>query len=56
MNNKDCTIYFGAKFTIEWYYDKDGKSVANEFFMEARLLLQMGLRKKLENYLRMKKN
>ena len=35
MDNKDCTIYSGEKFTIEWYYDKDGKSVAYDFFMEA---------------------
>ena len=34
MDNKDCTIYSGEKFTIEWYYDKDGKSVAFDFFME----------------------
>ena len=35
MDVKDCTIYFGAKFTIEWYFDKDGKSLAKEFFMES---------------------
>ena len=35
MNEKDCTIYIGAKFTIEWYYDKNGKSVAKEFFIES---------------------
>ena len=40
MNDKDCTIYIGAKFTIEWYYDKKGKSVAKEFFMESSEELQ----------------
>jgi phage-related protein len=34
MDSKDCTIYSGEKFTIEWYFDKNGKSVAYNFFME----------------------
>ena len=40
MNNKDCTIYFGTKFTIEWYYDRNGKSVAKDFFMKSSEELQ----------------
>ena len=35
MDSQDCTIYSGAKFTIEWYYDENGKSIANKFFMKA---------------------
>ena len=35
MNNKQCTIYKGEKFTLEWYYDKDGKSVAYDYFEES---------------------
>jgi len=34
MDQKSCVIYFGEKFTLEWYYDKNGKSVANEFYQE----------------------
>ena len=33
MNEKDCIIYKGEKFSIEWYYDKKGKSVAYEYFL-----------------------
>jgi phage-related protein len=40
MDEKECIIYSGAKFTIKWYYDKNGKSVANEFFMESSEELQ----------------
>ena len=32
MDEKSCIIYVGEKFTIEWYYDKDGKSVAYNYF------------------------
>ena len=32
MDNKTCIIYIGEKFTIEWYYDKNGNSVAEDFF------------------------
>jgi len=34
MDEKSCTIYSGPKFTIEWYYDKNGKSVGFEYFIE----------------------
>ena len=30
--DESCVIYSGEKFTLEWYYDKDGKSVAYDFF------------------------
>ena len=40
MNENDCTIYSGAKFTIEWYYDKDGVSIAKEFFLKSSEELQ----------------
>ena len=32
MDDKSCLIYKGQEFTLEWYYDKNGKSVANEFY------------------------
>jgi len=32
MDDKSCLIYVGEKFTLEWYYDINGKSVANEFY------------------------
>ena len=34
MDGSDCVIYVGEKFTLEWYYDKDGKSVAKDFYRE----------------------
>jgi len=40
MNEKDCIIYAGEKFIIEWYYDKFGKSVAYDFFLETTEDLQ----------------
>jgi phage-related protein len=40
MDNESSVIYSGEKFTLEWYYDKDGKSVAYEFFCEATEDLQ----------------
>ena len=40
MNEKDCIIYAGEKFTIEWYYDELGKSVAYDFFLETTEDLQ----------------
>ena len=33
MDEKSCVIYIGPKFTIEWYYDKDGKSIAYDYFV-----------------------
>jgi len=34
MDEKSCLIYSGPKFIIEWYYDKDGKSVGFDYFVE----------------------
>ncbi len=35
-----CVIYSGEKFTIEWYYDKNGKSLAYEYFLKSTEELQ----------------
>jgi len=40
MDDKSCLIYSGSKFTIEWYYDKNGKSIANEYYQNASEDLQ----------------
>ena len=32
MDEKSCIIYIGPKFTLEWYYDREGKSVVYDFF------------------------
>jgi len=40
MNEKDCIIYKGEKFSIEWYYDKNGNSVAYEYFLATNDELQ----------------
>jgi phage-related protein len=32
MDNESCVIYSGEKFTLEWYYDKNGNSVAYDYF------------------------
>ena len=40
MDNKSCIIYKGELFTLEWYYDKTGKSVAKEFYQETSAELQ----------------
>ena len=32
MDDKSCLIYEGEKFTLEWYFDINGKSVAKEFY------------------------
>jgi len=34
MDEKSCIIYEGPIFSIEWYYDKDGKSTAFDYFIE----------------------
>ena len=34
MDNEYCVIYSGEKFTLEWYYDKNGNSVAYDYFLE----------------------
>ena len=31
MDENSCGIYSGQKFTLEWYYDKNGKSAAYDF-------------------------
>ena len=40
MDSINCTIYSGSKFTLEWYFDKNGKSVAYDYFLEASEELQ----------------
>jgi phage-related protein len=40
MDDKDCVIYRGQKFILEWYYNKNGKSVAFDYFMESTEELQ----------------
>ena len=40
MNERDCVIYSGEKFTLEWYYDKYGKSVAYDYFINTSEDLQ----------------
>lgn len=35
INKDSCVIYSGEKFTIEWYYDKKGKSPAYEYFLKS---------------------
>jgi phage-related protein len=34
MDDESCVIYTGEKFTLEWYYDKKGKSPAFDYFLE----------------------
>jgi len=33
MDSESCIIYSGEKFTLEWYYDKNGNSVAYDYFV-----------------------
>ena len=40
VNESECIIYIGKKFTIDWYFDKNGKSVVYEYFIEATEDLQ----------------
>jgi phage-related protein len=40
VDKKSCVIYLGSKFTLEWYYDRDGKSVVYDFFNESTADLQ----------------
>ena len=35
MDNKSCIIYSGIEFSLEWYYDKYGKSVAEEYYQKS---------------------
>jgi len=32
MDKNSCTIYTGEKFTLEWYYDKNGNSIAYDYY------------------------
>jgi hypothetical protein len=34
VDDKPCLIYIGQKFILEWYYDKNGKSVAYDYFLK----------------------
>jgi phage-related protein len=34
MDKETCVIYKGEKFTLEWYYDKNGRSVGYDYFLE----------------------
>ena len=34
MDDKSCVIYLGQKFILEWYYDKNGKSTAYDYFLK----------------------
>jgi phage-related protein len=40
MDEKSSVIYSGPQFTLEWYYDRDGRSVAYDYFEEATEELQ----------------
>jgi len=40
VNKSDCTIYSGKKFILEWYFDKNGKSVAYDYFLNTSEDLQ----------------
>ena len=40
MDDKSCVIYSGEKFTLEWYYDQNGKSAAYEFYRKESEELQ----------------
>jgi phage-related protein len=40
MDDKSSIIYRGDKFILEWYYDKNGKSVAYDYFMDSTEELQ----------------
>ena len=37
MYENSYIIYVGEKFTIEWYYDKDGYSIGQNYFKEISL-------------------
>ena len=40
MDENSCIIYSGEKFTLEWYYDKNGKSIAYDYFLDSTENLQ----------------
>ena len=33
MDKDNCVIYGGDKFTLEWYFDTNGKSVGYDYFL-----------------------
>lgn len=35
MNKKDCIIYIGEYYTVEWFYDDAGYSQPYEYFLQA---------------------
>jgi len=37
MDEKFCIIYDGEKFTLEWYYDKNGYSIGRNYFMKTSI-------------------
>jgi hypothetical protein len=36
MDGNSCVIYTGSVYTLEWYYDKNGNSIAYDYFLKAR--------------------
>jgi len=40
MDKESCVIYVGEKFILEWYYDKDGRSAAYDYFEQSTEDLQ----------------
>jgi len=40
MDEKSCIIYSGPKFSIEWYYDKNGNSAAYDYFEKSTEKMQ----------------
>jgi phage-related protein len=40
VDNESWLIYSGSAFSLEWYYDNNGKSVAKEYYIEATEDLQ----------------
>jgi phage-related protein len=40
MDGNSCVIYKGSVYTLEWYYDKNGKSAAYDYFTESTEELQ----------------
>ena len=34
MDRDTCIIYIGSRYTVEWYYDRAGKSPGHEYFLE----------------------
>ena len=40
MDENSCSIYSGTEFALEWYYDRNGRSVAEEYYLESSEDLQ----------------